>query len=73
MESKLSKVRALLTAGDETAVLRIVAGFRARVPRRRSSRGWAAHQNPASYESLGFDPAEFVRGAVTAIRAKDGI
>jgi hypothetical protein len=71
MESKLSKVRALLAAGDETAALRIVARFpRLGAEKEVITRGWGAHQNPAFYRALGFDPAELVRGAITAIRAK---
>ena len=71
METKWSQVRALLVAGDEVGALRIVARFpRLGAEKEIITRGWAAHQNPDFYRSLGFDPTELVRAAVTAIRAK---
>ena len=74
MESKLSKVRALVAAGDEVAALRIVARFpRLGAEKQVITRGWNAHQNSEFYRTLGFDPAELVRGAIAAIRAKYGI
>jgi hypothetical protein len=74
METKLSKVRALLAAGDETAALRIVARFpRLGAEKEVITRGWAAHQNPDFYTALGFDPAELVRLAIAAVREKYGL
>ena len=71
MESKLSRVRALLAAGDEVAALRIVARFpRFGAQKEVITRGWSAHQNPDFYRALDFDPAELIRDAITAIRAK---
>ena len=74
MESKLSKVRALLPAGDEIGALRIVARFpRLGAQKEVINRGWAAHQNSEFYRALGYDPGELVRDAITAIREEYGI
>jgi hypothetical protein len=71
MESKLSRARALLAAGDEVGALRIVARFpRLGAEKEVITRGWAAQQNPDFYRALGFDPDELVRAAVAAIRQK---
>ena len=74
METKLSKVRALLAAGDETGALRIVARFpRLGAEKAVITRGWDAHQNPDFYRALGSDPNELVRDAMIAIRRKYGL
>ena len=74
MESKLSKVRALLAAGDEVAALRIVARFpHLGAEKEIITRGWDAHPNSDFYRSLDFDPAEVVRTALATIREKYGI
>ena len=71
MTTKISRVRELMAAGEETAALALVARFpRLGAERETITRGHAARSNPAFYAELGYDVDALVADAVAAIRAK---
>lgn len=74
MQSKLSKVKAALADGNEREAVRIAAKFRELGEHKAAiTRGWAAIQSPAFYESIGESPAALFAAAVAAIRARYGL
>lgn len=74
METKLSKLKAAMAAGDEVAALRIAAKFpRLGEDKVDIQRAWAAHTSPDMYQDMGYDPAELFRRGIDAIRSRYGI
>ncbi len=72
-EAKLSKVQALLAAGDEVGALRAAARcVYLGEHRDRIRRGWTALQRPEFYREIGCDPAALVRDGVLAVRERFG-
>jgi hypothetical protein len=72
MDTKLSRVKALMAAGDTVAALRIVASFaRLGEHRERIQRGWMAHTRPDFVREIGLgDPSVLVADAVASIRER---
>lgn len=70
-ETKLSRVRALMAAGDTRGALTIVAKFpRLGEHKERITRAWAAATNPTFYTELGRDPAALVADGIAAIHER---
>lgn len=71
MDTKLSKVRALVAQGRDLEALRIVAKFpRLGNEKETITRGWNAFNNPDFYRQLGRDPEQDTADAIHAMKAK---
>ena len=73
MQTKLSRLLALLASGDEEGAMRIAARFPdLGLQKEAITRGWDARQNPRLYRQLGRDPEALWRAGVEALRARYG-
>lgn len=71
METKLSKLKAALAAGDETGALRIAAKFPQLGEHKEAiTRAWNAVQSPDLYRQMGRDPVALVAAGIAAIRER---
>jgi hypothetical protein len=74
MESKISRLRAALVAGDGVRALRIAAKFpRLGTHRERIQKAWAAYTNPHTYAALGFNPAALIADGLAALNERYGV
>jgi hypothetical protein len=74
VETKLSKLKACMAAGDTIGALRIAAKFPNLGEHKEViTRAWAAHKNPDTYAAMGQDPALLVASGIKAIRERYGI
>lgn len=74
METKISKLRALMATGDYRAALRLAASFgRLGEHKEQITRGWAAMTRASFYRQIGKDPEVLVEAGIKAIEERYGI
>jgi len=78
METKLSKLKKMMAAGDQRGALKLAAGWGMRglgngAHAAAITRGWAAITNKGTYEAMGYDPSQLFAAAIAAIKEKYNI
>jgi hypothetical protein len=74
METKLSRLKRLMSCGDYRSALRLAAGWpRLGEHKEAIQRGWAALSNPDFYRQIGQDPDRLVEVGLAAIRTRYGL
>ena len=74
MQTKLSKLKAMMAAGDYHRALRLAAGWpRLGHHKEAIQQGWAAMSNPGFYRQIGKDPDELSKVGLVAIRERYNI
>jgi hypothetical protein len=69
METKLSKLKKFMAAGDYRASLRLVATFFELGKQKEAiTRAWAAMVNPGLYRQMGECPEHLIEAGINAIR-----
>jgi hypothetical protein len=71
METKLSQLKALWSAGDRVGALRIAAKFPSLGGEKTAiTQAWAAASNPSFYRQIGRDPEQLVEDGLAAMVAR---
>lgn len=71
METKLAKLKQMMATGDHHGALKLAASWpRLGDHKQPIERGWAALQNPATYEAMGYDASVLVANGLAAIRER---
>lgn len=71
METKLSKLLALLRAGDEEGAMRIAARFPDLGAEKRAiTLAWDSRQSPSLYRQMGKDPEALWSAGLAALRSR---
>ena len=71
VQTKLTKLKTHVAAGDHRAALKLAAGWpRLGEHKEAIQRGWAAMVNPDFYRQIGQDPGLLIAAGVVAIRER---
>ena len=70
-QTKLAQLRASWERGDRLGALRLAAKFPALGNEKVAiRRGWAAHQSPALYRQIGYQPEHLLDAAYAALQRR---
>ena len=73
MQTKLSKLKGFMAAGDHRSALKLAAAFpQLGTHKADIQRGWAAMSNPRFYREIGESPDKLISQGLGAIRKRYG-